>query len=197
MTEQARRLTDPDILKALTHPLRRRIYRLLSERGPATVTLLNERVDADPGQVSYHLRELAKRGFIEQAPELARDRRERWWRATPGAFAWSVTDFTDPVGRAVADTAERLTAEEDFERLRLYQATREAWGAEWMGAASAGRSPIRLTPAELREMCAEINEVVRRWYEDHRPDPRSRPEDRPQDGRENVFFFYHAFPDNP
>jgi DNA-binding transcriptional ArsR family regulator len=196
MTE-ARRLTDPDVLKGLTHPLRRRLYRLLVEQGPATVTLLIESVDADPGQVSYHLRELAKRGFIEEAPELARDRRERWWRAVPGSFSWSTRDFADPAGRAVADTVQRLMVDEQFERLRLYHAVRETWSQEWQDVATASNSTLRLTPSEMHEMCDELNEVMGRWSEVGRADPKLRPEDRPADGRETVFVFYHAFPEKP
>ncbi|MBR7834428.1 helix-turn-helix transcriptional regulator [Actinospica durhamensis] len=194
MTEP-RRLTDPDVLKALTHPLRRRIFRLLREQGPAMVTSLAERAGADPGQISYHLRELAKRGFIEEAPELARDRREHWWRAATGSYGWSSTDFEDPAGRAVAETAERLQIEESFERLRAYHSVRPAWSREWLDAATAGTSGMRLTPEELSALSRELGEVLWRWAEVGRVDPKLRPEERPQDGREHVFLFYHAFPE--
>lgn len=194
MTEP-RRLTDPDILKALSHPLRRRVYRLLSEQGPATVTTLADRVDADPGQISYHLRELAKRGFIEEAPDLARDRREHWWKAVEGAFIWSTRDFADPAGRAVAESVLRLEVEEHFERLRAHNAVHGSWAPEWSDAATSSSSGLRLTAEELRGMCAELNEVIHRWSEVGRLDPALRPEQHPADGRERVFVFYHAFPE--
>lgn len=195
--KEPRRLTDPDVLKGLTHPLRRHIYRLLVDHGPATVTSLADRVDADSGQISYHLRELAKRGFIEEAPEFARDRREHWWRAVPGAIAWSTRDFSDPAGRAVAETALRLMVEEQFERLRAHQAIKETWGEEWQDFITNSSSTMRLTPTELGAMCAELNEVVVRWSDVGRTDPTVRPDERPQDGRENVFVFFHAFPEKP
>ena len=196
MTEP-RRLTDPDVLKALTHPLRRRIYGLLCERGPATVTSLAERVDADPGQISYHLRELAKRGFIEEAPGLARDRREHWWRAAVESYAWSTTDFGDPAGRAVAETAMRLQSEEQHERLRAHYAASPTWPKEWLDAAGSGSAAMRLTPEELDTLAAELRELLRRWSEVGRLDPTVRPEDQPDDGRQHVFVFYHAFPEQP
>ena len=192
---EPRRLTDPAVLKALTHPLRLRIFRLLCEQGPATVTSLADRVDADPGQMSYHLRELAKRGFIEEAPELARDRREHWWRAIIESYAWSASDFTDPAGRAVAMTAQQLQIENQIERLRAYHAASAAWGPEWLDAATSSDSSLRLTPDELHELCAELTDVLRRWSEVGRMDPKVRPEDRPEDGREHVFLFFHAFPE--
>lgn len=196
MTE-TRRLTDPETLKALAHPLRRQLYRLLSELGPATATHLIERVDAEPGQVSYHLRELAKRGFVEEAPELVRDRRERWWRALPGSIAWSTTDFADPAGPAVAQTAQQLLVEEQFERLRAYQAVAETWSREWRDAATVTNTPLRLTVEEMRALCAELNEVLARWAEVGRLDPKLRPDERTADGRDHVLVFYHAFPEKP
>jgi DNA-binding transcriptional ArsR family regulator len=196
MTE-SRRLTDPDVLKGLTHPLRRRLFRLLSQLGPATVTMLTEHADADPGQVSYHLRELAKRGFIEEAPELARDRRERWWRAVPGSVSWSTADFTDPAGRAVAESAHRLVVQEEFERLRVYEELKDSWGPEWQSVASTNNTNMRLTPDELRELCDELNDVIVRWSKLGLIDSGVRPQDRPDDGRQNVFLFLHAFPEQP
>jgi hypothetical protein len=56
---------------------------------------------------------------------------------------------------------------------------------------------MRLTAAELQALGAELNEVLRRWAEVGRIDPPARPEERPQDGRESVFVFVHAFPEKP
>lgn len=195
--KEPRRLTDPDHLKALAHPLRRLLFRQLSSYGPATVTALADRADADPGQVSYHLRELAKRGFIEEAPELARDRREHWWRAATETYAWSTADFDDPAGRAVAQTVERLQAEEQFQRLGAYQSVRSTWPEEWVAAAAAGSLGMRLTPDELRGLCAELAEVMTRWSERGKVAPQVRPEDRPEDGREHAYVFFYAFPERP
>jgi len=196
MTDK-RRLTDPDDLKGLTHPLRRTLYRLLTQLGPATVTMLAEHADADPGQISYHLRELGKRGFIEEAPELARDRRERWWKVVPGSLSWSTSEFADPAGRALADTAHGLMIEDEFQRLRAYLGLRDSWGEEWRNTAQTNNSTLRLAPEELRAMCAEIDDVIVRWSAVGRVDPAIRPEDRPEDGREHVFLFLHAFPERP
>lgn len=196
MTEP-RRLTDPDMLKGLTHPLRRRLYRLLLQLGPSTVTLLGEHVDGDPGQLSYHLRELGRRGFIEEAPELARDRRERWWRVVPGAVSWSVQQFADPADRAIAETVYRDLVADQFERLRAFESSKQDWPEEWVGASTTSNNYLRLTPDELHALGAELDEVLRRWAALGRIDPASRPEERPDDRRENVFLFLHAFPEKP
>ena len=194
---KAVRITDPDVVKALAHPLRRQIYRLLTQLGPATVTMLAEHTGADPGQLSFHLRELAKRGFITEAPELARDRRERWWRAERGSWSWSSEDFTDPAAHAIADTTKRLMVAEEFDRLRAYEALKDTVGADWVNAALSSEYNFRLRPDELRELAAELHQLLLRWSVVGRIDPPVRPEDRPDDGREHVFLFLHAFPEKP
>jgi DNA-binding transcriptional ArsR family regulator len=196
MTE-SRRVTDPGVLKALSHPLRRQIYRLLSQLGPQTVTLLAEHTGADPGQLSFHLRELAKRGFIAEAPELARDRRERWWQVEPGSWSWSTEDFKDPAARAIASTAKQLMVAEELDRLRAYEARKESLDPDWVNAAVSSDSSLRLRPDELRALAAELQQVLARWSEVGRIDPPVRPEDRPDDGRQPVFLFLHAFPEQP
>lgn len=192
-----RRVTDPDVLKAMTHPLRRQLYRLLIQLGPSNVTVLAEHTDADPGQLSYHLRELGKGGFIEEVPELARDRRERWWRAADESWGWSNEEFADPAGRAIAEAAYRLNVAEEFDRLRAYETSRQEFGSDWISAAHSSQTYLRMNPAELRQMTDELNAVAQRWSEINKIDRDSRPEDRPDDGRENVFLFFHAFPEMP
>ena len=196
MTE-TRRLTDAEVLKGLTHPLRRQLYRLLVQLGPSTVTVLAEHTSADPGRISYHLRDLGRRGFIEEVPELARDRRERWWRVVSGSLAWSTGAFTDSVDRAVAETAYRQLVADEFERLRVYEATKDDWEPEWTDAAVTSNSYLRLTRDELRSMNNELNEVLKRWSRVGRRDPDVRPTELPDDGRKNVFVFFHAFPEKP
>ncbi|WP_084533117.1 winged helix-turn-helix domain-containing protein [Nocardia fusca] len=66
----------------LAHPLRQRILRALAENGPATSTALGAPLGENTGATSYHLRQLAQHGFIEEAPELAKGN-ERWWRSPP------------------------------------------------------------------------------------------------------------------
>ncbi|HET7173901.1 MAG TPA: helix-turn-helix domain-containing protein [Nocardioidaceae bacterium] len=73
---------DPRILRAVAHPMRGSLLYELQARDAATATMLAEAVNAPVNAVSFHLHTLAKYGLIEEAPELARDGRERWWRRT-------------------------------------------------------------------------------------------------------------------
>lgn len=72
-----------DQLRAMAHPLRIRIVSLLLQRGHARAADLAQELDLPANAISYHLQALAKGGIIVEAPELARDKRDRVWKPTP------------------------------------------------------------------------------------------------------------------
>ncbi|GIF95411.1 transcriptional regulator [Catellatospora citrea] len=193
MRVEMRRITDPEVLKGLAQPIRQKLYRLLAQFGPATGATLSKRLGTDPGQTSYHLRELAKAGFVEDAPELARDRRERWWRAVPGSTGWSSLDFPTPEGQAIASAAKAQVVIDEFERVRGYEQSRDTWSDQWQVAATSSDSFLRLTPSELTELTGELHEVLVRWKQ--RSNERAARSD--DTDREHVFLFFHAFPERP
>ena len=67
-------------LRAMAHPLRLRLIGALRKEGPATASMLARMLYESSGATSYHLRILAKYGFVEDEHERNRGR-ERWWRA--------------------------------------------------------------------------------------------------------------------
>ena len=76
------RVTDPKAVAAITHPLRMRLLGELSRRGSARVVDLAAAVGEPANSVSFHLRQLARYGLIEEDPDRAENGRERWWRQT-------------------------------------------------------------------------------------------------------------------
>src|SRR5215211_4630810 len=88
------RLEDPEALRALAHPLRGRLLVALRLDGPATASMLARRYDESSGATSYHLRVLARYGFVEDDPGHDGGR-ERWWRAAHDFTTWSPTSFLD------------------------------------------------------------------------------------------------------
>jgi DNA-binding transcriptional ArsR family regulator len=176
------------VLTALAHPVRRRLLDLLGVEGPATVSALAARTGQAVGNVSHHLRVLGAAGLIEDAPELARSRRERWWRRPPGAVRWSTTDAgDDPVALAVATAAEEINLERQLELLRRWLRERDGFDAEWQDAAFSTDDWLRLTPDELAALTEELIELLQRWAQ------------RPGDdaAREPVFVFARGFPARP
>jgi DNA-binding transcriptional ArsR family regulator len=214
--ERNRRISDVRDLKALAHPLRVRLYYALSAERAATATRLAQLVSESPALVSYHLRQLATHGFVEEAPDLVRDQRERWWRPATRGFSWSATDFDDaPENRAVAATVKRLFIEEQVQRLLRFEDEQPSWGAEWMRAAFGSDSLLRLTAAELTQLYEELHAVVTRWVDRGRaadaaerehaeaPAGRSRrgagdpPAEPSGERREHVMVLMHGFPFRP
>ncbi|MGW6810321.1 ArsR/SmtB family transcription factor, partial [Bacillus subtilis] len=95
----------PRALRALAHPVRIRLLSELRSEGPATASTLAETTGEAVSLISYHLRQLSKHGFIEEAPELARDARERWWRVREQMTSWSSASFLATEEGRAADTA--------------------------------------------------------------------------------------------
>ncbi|MEU4162004.1 winged helix-turn-helix domain-containing protein [Actinoplanes sp. NPDC026670] len=73
------RITDPTAIRALAHPLRLDLLELLATSSPATAAQCGRVLGVSQASCSFHLRQLAKYGFVEDAGP-GRDRRERQWR---------------------------------------------------------------------------------------------------------------------
>jgi DNA-binding transcriptional ArsR family regulator len=179
-------LTDPRAMRALAHPTRLRLLGELRTRGPQTVGMLSVIIDEAVGSVSYHLGKLAEHGFIQEAPELARDRRERFWRATHERTSWNPLDVADPERKAAYDLLSRAILERYVERLRGYLDTEGTLEPQWVRGTSSSDSWLHLTSDELVELRADLEALADRWRA--RSDP-----DRP-DAR-TVTLMYHAFRD--
>src|SRR6188474_2788090 len=96
---ESTRITDPQVMRALAHPARIEIMEHLGSTGAVvTATECAELVGLSPSATSYHLRELAKYGLVEQAPSRG-DARERVWRSTSSGFSVD-GDLAEPETRA-------------------------------------------------------------------------------------------------
>lgn len=87
MSPANRRTADTSVIAAVHHPLRRRLIDLIGAEGSSTASRLAEAAGELVGNVSHHLKVLAAAGVIEEAPELAKNRRERWWRMAPAVYS--------------------------------------------------------------------------------------------------------------
>jgi DNA-binding transcriptional ArsR family regulator len=184
-----RRVTDSRVLAAMSHPLRRRLIDVLKVYGPSTASALAQRTDQAVANISHHLKVLAAADLIVEAPEFAKDRRERWWRLVSPSLRWETADFDDdPARQAVANAAVSLNLDRHVSLARAWFAAREESSA-WNGAAFSTDKWLHLTPAELVEVEREIIGVLDRWAYRELPD----------DGetREPVFMFAYGVPAQP
>jgi DNA-binding transcriptional ArsR family regulator len=185
-----RKITDSAVLAALAHPLRRRLMDVLKVDGAATVSALAEQTDQAVANVSHHLKVLAACDLVVEAPERARDRRERWWRLGSPGVRWNTADFDgDPASEAVASAALSLNLERQVSLVRAWQAIREERRREWGDTPFSTDKWLRLTPDELAQFEAELLDLVARWA------GRTPADDNRE--REPVFFFAHAVPARP
>lgn len=157
-------VNDPSALRALAHPLRLRILGSLRSDGPQSVGSLAKTLAVAPGSVSYHVGTLEKHGFVTEAPELARDGRERWWRATAEATAFDPAELsTDPERREAGQAFRRTIVQAYASELQRYLDTEESLEAEWIAAGTQGDAFAWLTPHQLREFSDAVEELARRF----------------------------------
>jgi DNA-binding transcriptional ArsR family regulator len=188
-TPNSRQITDSATLAALAHPLRRRLIDLLRVYGPATASALATRTDQAVANISHHLRVLSTGGLIEPAPELARDKRERWWRLVSTSLRWSTKDFGDAAGQVIADTVQQLGLEQHISAARTWFATDRADTQAFIGHAFTADKWLHLTPEELYELSQQVGDLFRTWAERTVPD----------DGRARVpvLVFAYGMPATP
>lgn len=175
---------DPASLKGLAHPLRVRLLGALRTDGPATASGLARRFSETSGATSYHLRQLARHGFIEEDPERG-TARERWWRSVHRSTRWQTSPFLDdPATAEAANFLYRSQFELETRSVRQWLQEQPSWPAEWLDAASASDWQLRLTADQLGRMSAEVTAVVERY--------RAEEDDPP--GAERIAVFFRAFP---
>jgi DNA-binding transcriptional ArsR family regulator len=139
-------------LRALAHPLRVELLDLLRFEGPSTASALARRVGESSGATSYHLRQLARHGFIEE-DERPPQGRERWWR-----YRERMVSVRDPGAPAEAAAAFELVGRE-ARALERFLADREHV-AEWAGSAFLRSRALSLSPAGLRELERDIAALI-------------------------------------
>lgn len=158
-----RNVRDVETLKAVAHPIRSKLIALLRYEGPATASELGRRLGESSGSTSYHLRQLARYGFVEEDPEQPNKRDKRWRSAQP-TTSWSRAEFSaDPEGREISDAMERrqvLRAVEDFQR---WCAGRDQRDPRWEEAAGICDDLLRLTPSQVVALEADLLAVLTRY----------------------------------
>ncbi|MFD4024404.1 ArsR/SmtB family transcription factor [Streptomyces sp. NPDC058576] len=176
-SEDGRRVLDPErdgaALKALTHPLRLTLLGLLRQHGPATASELAVRTEESSASTSYHLRVLAKYGFVAEADH--RDGRERRWKSVHDVTSWSNEAMhRSPGGSVILSVLHRRQIEHLQQSLDRHEADLESGrlGREWQEPSGVSDLMPRLTPESLAELWeafrAKTDELTARDAEDPR-----------------------------
>jgi DNA-binding transcriptional ArsR family regulator len=187
MSGRERVLRDAREMHALAHPVRMRLNQALYERGSATATELAEMIGESPANCSWHLRQLAKYGFVEEAG--GGKGRNRPWRPVTRPLAWGDSDESGEVA-AASDALTAQFIEQEFAGLRDWQAWRRTDPPEWQDAANWVQNIDWLTREELEELNKALIDIVCRHR--GRRDPAARPA-----GARRVRIFAWAVPAEP
>ncbi len=167
-------VSDPRVLRAIAHPMRNRILGEVYAAGHLRAADVAEVLGIPANQASFHLRQLAKYGLVEPAPELARDGRDRVWKPAHEHGACPSTSATleqGPGGKAAVAVWQRQAAASAIEAVDRAYASRQE-------PRRARDDQRRLDPADQgRGQGAERAELVAvqdRWQERtrHRRGPR-------------------------
>src|SRR5262245_35179298 len=103
-------LHDPRVLRAIAPPVRSRILTELDAHGSLRAADVAQVLGIPPNQASFHLRQLAKFGLVEEDPTAARDKRDRVWRATETAgYDVSISEIEKTPGGKAASAVFRRT----------------------------------------------------------------------------------------
>ncbi|HYZ30235.1 MAG TPA: helix-turn-helix domain-containing protein [Thermoleophilaceae bacterium] len=162
-------VSDPIAMRALAHPIRIAILDFLAASGPSTATQAAEAVGQSVALCSYHLRTLAKHGFVEEVP--ATDGRERPWRRVGRTIRVSIGGEHEAERAAVESRIAR-----DEQILSEYLAREAAEPETWREAALVISTAVSLTADELKSLGEELSALIDR----HRGGRRRRAQRRVQ-----------------
>ena len=168
---EPREITDPRELRALTHPVRLSLIEVLATQGSLTATEAGELIGESPTTCSFHFRQLARYGFVEEAGGGAG--RNRPWRLAN--LGMSFAGAGDDAEMAIAaESLEGLIYGRMFDRFEQWRRVKHSDAEEWQSASGVNETIMYLTPAELRELAEELRRLFTRYHE-RLVDPGLRP----------------------
>ncbi len=167
-----RKVTDAKALRALAHPTRIDLLEAIALRGSLTATEAAEIVGGSVPNVAYHLRTLAKHGYLVEAEHGSG--RERPWRIGSAAISTDNGD-PDPVAAHAAEGLGEVMLERGLNRFHRFRSMRDQYPGDQRVASSNSQSVLFATPAEIEQVQDEIVGILMR-FADRISDPGLRPE---------------------
>jgi DNA-binding transcriptional ArsR family regulator len=182
-------LHDPRVLRAIAHPVRSRILTELDAHGSLRAADVAQVLGIPANQASFHLRQLAKFGLVEEDPAAARDKRDRVWRAAEAAgYDVSIGEVERaPGGKAASAVFRRTKAAWAHQLVEIVYGEDRSPGIH----RAVTEQAVRLTKEEAGQLTEALVDVVDEW--------RQRNQGGDDDGRRtyHVFQMVQPFPDQP
>lgn len=154
---------DPRILRAIAHPTRNRVLHELSAAGSLRAADIAKRTGIPANQASFHLRQLAKYGLVEVAPDEGRDKRDRVWRLVDDVITVSPREIVEqPGGEAAYAVFQRNSVAWGHHLVdQAFRISRE--GDDDPAKRFVSESSLRLTRDDAVRLQRELDEVVARY----------------------------------
>ena len=149
-------ITEPDVVKALAHPLRVQILNILDERTASPVEIARE-LDVPLGNVSYHVRTLARLRLIKIVGR--RQRRgaiEHFYRADERPV------ITDRAWGEVPTTAKHALVQASLSSTSSYVEAAASSGGFDRAEAHLSRTTLEVDEETFKEISQEIADVFMR-----------------------------------
>lgn len=137
---------------------------LLRAHGPATATTLADRLGVNTGATSYHLRQLADAGLVEE-DDTRGNARDRWWKAKHrGTYFDEAALFDDEpeLASAYLHSDAQIYAESMFRFIDELPTLPEGW----RDAGTLSDFSFHLTSDQLKTMLEEILVVLDKYRTD-------------------------------
>lgn len=166
-----KKLTDPKALRALAHPTRLQLLGQLRIRGQLTATQAGELIGESSASCSFHLRQLAKYGLVEESG--GGQGRERPWRPTTMFTSWPEVPG-DPNVDAATDLLRNVIVDHYVADLTRWFDARPNEPEAWRRAAQFGDTFLYVTADELTELGERVSALVD-GYIARQTDPTLRP----------------------
>lgn len=164
------RITDPERIRALAHPIRLRLLDLLGIHDELTASECAELIGESPASCSFHLRMLEKYGFIERSAPRGR---EKPWRVAQQGIDMR-PDPDEPGSMVAVQEIAALGLDQEFQRVRAYFAGVADEPDEWVQASTFTRSVFWATADELAELSHLLQTITDR-FDGRKADPSKRP----------------------
>jgi predicted ArsR family transcriptional regulator len=186
---RSRELHDPRSMRALAHPRRLDLLELLFREGPLTATECGERLGDSPASCSYHLRQLARYGFVEEA-DGGTGRQRPWRTVKAGLTLRSDLEPMSAAQQAASRLLEDVIDDRRAAKLAAWHRHRDRAPAAWREVAGESDFGFWATPAEVAEINERLLQVLapyqQRMFDSQRPDTPDT---------ELVTYLVYAFPD--
>ncbi|MDJ0385290.1 helix-turn-helix domain-containing protein [Streptomyces sp. G-G2] len=184
------RLSDPKAIRALAHPIRLDLLETLGKIGPATAASCGRVLGVSQASCSFHLRQLAKYGFVEDAGPGS-DRRERRWQVADRQMLLADSAQVDPL---VAQQLSRVVVEREAARALDWVGRTLGESAQWRDAARGMAATVRVTAVEAAEIKAQWRAILAPYLTRDAAQVQGAAPDAHADDRRHVRYFMAASP---